>query len=414
MVDRRVATTRIDDVRPLGDYGQRSFEYITGVVERDLTERHVRLFAEPADEAGGIAWMTSAPGDVVALRSLSEPEAAELTSALGKLIEDILALAQRYADDRDPAAQSLAIALRNAVEVPNDECIFRVGDQPVIVQWAHHLDVYEPPHGVLSRFIAHGSIAAAPSSVSTSDVEDTTPPVTVLQMAPVATTAPPAFSWLWWLGWLLLAVMLAWLLVLALPACGIAGFGFMNFCARAELPIEPETDEPADLEAEIAALERSVADAERQCIVTAERPEPSGPPAPAEPTIEEAIRDRDTSKLAGCWALESDYTLYDGGRKDRPLKVSNWNICFDGEGGGDQELGFTNGMTCKGTVSASVEDDGRLSVLDNSNFPCTPRGQVQRRRTLCNVGQESKASCSSVDFKNPRQGQTVIFRRIPK
>ena len=408
MVERRVAKTRIDDVRPLGDYGQRSFEFITGVVERDLTDRHVKLFAEPADESGGIAWMTPVPGEIVSLQSLPDVEADALKDTLGRLTEDILSLAQRYADDRDPAAQSLAIALRNSVEVPNDECIFRVGEQPVIVQWAHHLDIYEPPRGVLSRLIAHRSVAASTPPIAETPV--TAGPDLVLTAGPQS-AARPASSLLWWLGWLLLAAMIAWLLVLALPACGVFGLGFTNFCARADAPVLNIVDDTAELEAEIAALERSAADSERQCIAEAK---PEAPPAAPEPTIEDAIREGDTSKLAGCWELESDYTLYENGDEKRPLKVTNWQICFDGKGGGDQELGFNNGMTCKGTATASVEDDGRLSVLDDANLPCTQGLRVLRRRTLCDLGQTGKASCSAVDFKNPRRGQNVIFRRISK
>jgi hypothetical protein len=427
MATRRIALTRTDNVRPLGDFGQRSWEYLTGVVEREIGMRHAALFARPADVGSDVAWSTELPGEIQSLRSLAEGEADALRTELRQLADDILALADRYAGERDPAAQALANALRNAVEVPNDECIFRVGDQPVIIQWAHHLDVYEPPRGVLSRIVR----PAPPPSGSPAAPTGAASHVAAEATAPAAMPASAGSSWLWWLGWLLLALMISWLIWLALPACGLAPLPWLDSCPRAAERLPALGEDAFAIDREIAELERRIADRERTCIAEAPRQvtpdrgipaEPENPPAPPvepePPSLEEVIRDEDASKLEGCWDLTSDYTLYDTQNPRISFSVEDWQVCFDGEGGGDQEVTFSDGTVCRGPVDASFGTDGSLTVMDVADVPCGagPRrgSRILQRRTVCSLGDGAQVACRSGDADKPDQpAADVTFRRQP-
>lgn len=426
MASRRIATTQVDNVRPLGEYGQRSYEYITGVLVRELSERHAALFSEPEDLTEGVAWTTDLPGDIRPLESLDEQDGAALRETLGTLVGDILALADKYAGARDTAAQSLSIALRNAVEVPEDSCIFRVGEQPVIVQWAHHLDVYEPPRGVLSRVVRKPQVPPPAPPVVEQVTKAAAPPPGGAAVdavgAGTATAAADRFDILtliWWLGWLLLTLLLVFLMMLAMPACGISGLRLFDGCPGVAEAGVVTVDDDADLEREIARLEREIAQEERACVRQAQREEretqQESEQSDDDPTMEEVLEEKDTSKLAGCWDLESDYTLYIGGDSNRPVTVSEWKVCFDGNGGGEQEVVFTDGTGCNGPVTASFQDDDRLSILDRGDVPCQTGvragSSIIQRRTQCDLGDQARAQCWSANAEEDKRGSEVIFRR---
>lgn len=436
MAERRIATTRVDDVKPLGDYGQRSFEFVTGVVSRRLTPRHAALFAEPEDTANGVAWKSEAPGPIRPLASMGGEEADALREAVAALVLDILALADEFATSQDPAAQSVAIALRNAVETPNEECVFAVGDQPVIVQWAHHLDVYDPPTGVLSRIVrpaaAAAAAAAAPASAAAAmepdaDIE----PAVVHAAAPAGATAPARTrgGLLWWLCWLLLAILLIILAARAVPACAISSLWLWSECGRAgaAAPVDAAVpDRSAALEREIAELERQIADQERLCVASAPKPapppppppekKPTPPPPPPKETIEDVIKDKDVAKLEGCWQLESDYTLYEDGDAKRPMPVNDWKMCFDAKGNGDQTVRFKRGEVCEGGVKASFDAAGKLAILDQGAVPCRRNGRkslsITQRRTVCDVADQNRASCQSLSLNKGGSPVNVLLKRV--
>ena len=417
MVDRVIATTSVADVKPLGDYGQRSWELITGTLQRQLTTEHAQLFAEPTESPAGVRWMSQAEGLIVPHSELPEAEATVIHERLATLSAEIETLADRFAAERDPAAQSLAIALRNALEVPNDTCIIAVGQQPVLVQWAHHLDIYDPPRGVLRRIIttpAKAAQAAAPVAA-----EPLHPATTPTAVAATLTQPPQADSWwmdlLWWLGWFLLAILLAILFWLALPACGIHGLKSFGPCAAGSETSRAPVIEDDDLDRQIRNLRRQIAESERACVATREVPNQSQP-VEEKPSIEKIIREGDTKNLAGCWELQSDYTLYLGGDANRPVKVKDWEVCFDDQGGGQQTIRFENGEVCRGGVTSEFQGNQKLSITDVGDTPCQSSrtfGKVSRRQTQCTIDVSERAQCVSRDYnrRNEEGGSSVILKR---
>ncbi|MCI4662047.1 MAG: hypothetical protein MRY63_09540 [Neomegalonema sp.] len=253
MVEQRIAATRTDHLRPLGAPGQRSYDFLIGTLQRALGNEHALLFAEPAQSAGAsgsVDWYSNAGGVIRPLSALSELEAQAAKERLGQLRDDILGLAERYEAAGDEASQRVAIALRNALEIPGEDSVYLVGEQPVLIQWAHRLDRQHAPRGVLSQIV--------PRKVVETPVQPL--PETITELAPRSVP-----SW-WWL-WALLGLVTALVLYLTLTACGIRGFGWLNHC-----PVPQEVSALAlqdsargELQEELRGLEQRLAEADGAC-----------------------------------------------------------------------------------------------------------------------------------------------------
>ncbi|MGG7567327.1 hypothetical protein ACQ5SO_14345 [Rhodovulum sp. DZ06] len=249
----RLASTRTSDVRPLGTAGQRAFELIDR--EAEALGPDVRaLFAEPFHAPAGdsVDWYADLRGTAVRLVD-APPEQQEAGRAkLADLVQRVTAQADALAKHADPERRRLGEALRNAVEVPDEGSVYLVGEQPVLVNWAHEANVAAPARGVLT-----GRFAAPPPPAPPPPPEPVAPP------PPPPPPPPRTFGWLWYALWGLvgaLALAIAWLLV---PACGIAGAGVLDFCPK---PREVVVDDRGDaLRAELALLERRLHEQDALC-----------------------------------------------------------------------------------------------------------------------------------------------------
>lgn len=409
MVARTIARTRLDNVKPLGEPSQRTYEFVVGNVRRALGDRHAALFAEPSNQAGLAVWQSELPGEILPLSSLSPDTAEELKTKLGKIVADILAVADDFAVKADPAAQSIAIALRNAVEVPSEECIFSVGGAPVIVQWGFHLDVYAPPRALLSRLIPPTRPVVEPSA------RDAGPAVAAAVVAPLPEDEKRSRLWdiLWWLGWLLLAVLIFIVLYLAIPACGVWPFSFLDRCETSVLAADDPHEESDRIQAEIDALERAILDLDRQCVAGGAGTTAEAPVQDGAKTVEEAITEGDSSLLAGCWQLDSNYTLYVDGDINRPRKVQDWQVCLDEAGeNGTQRLVFDNGTVCEGTLKSTVTQGEDMTWVDDAPMQCDDSSFIVRRKNVCRTSAETSIQCGSVDLERENsQPVDVKLRR---
>jgi hypothetical protein len=281
----KLETTVSEGLRPLGAPGQRSYELVSPAVRRALGDACADLFAEPVASPRGdaIDWYSPVPGAGRRLADLSPDEARILRDRLAELVAAVFAHADRLAASPDAASQNLAQALRNALEVPDETAIFAVGDQPVLINWAHRRDVRQAPQGLLQAMVASRA-PAAPNPVA--------PPAAATAAAAPAAAAPAAdepaarrpSDWLWWAVAAATGAAMAAALWLLVAPCGLAGPSWLNRCPA---PAEEAVVDPAlgarraQLEAEIAALERRALAAERACEPAPPPPPPAPAPAPA-------------------------------------------------------------------------------------------------------------------------------------
>ena len=279
MALHRLASTRTADYSPLGSAGQRSFE----LVRREaagLGPAHEALFAEPSPSPKGdeVDWYANVPGPIRPLSSASPQEQEAGKARLQELVGAILAAAERLSGSTDQAQRRLGEALRNAVEVPDPGCVYLVGDQPVIVAWAHRRNTNAPARGVLAALAPHARPAAATAPVTSIAAAPSTPEqkspaaATVLASAPVA-SSDGSWGWLWWLLWLVVGALALVILWTLLTACGTRWLLPLDYCPRAEaVTAATEADRRDALEAELYRLQRELSHSEQTC-----RPQPPEP-----------------------------------------------------------------------------------------------------------------------------------------
>lgn len=259
MSSRRLASSRTADLTPLGTSGQRAFE----VIRREaaaLGPEYEALFAEPfmSPEGDIIDWYAAGTGSAIPLGAADEERQIAGRARLDELIAGIISKADSLSQDADPERRRLGEALRNAVEVPDEASIYLVGDQPVLINWAHQANTVQARAGVLTT-----RLAAPPQPVLSAAGPRT-------QIGPAETivdrpSGSRGLAWLWWLLWGAvggLAAAVAWML---LPACGLSGPAWLNWCPQPVNAAPPEALRTPDLQAELERLQYDLLDRDAQC-----------------------------------------------------------------------------------------------------------------------------------------------------
>ena len=276
MAETLIARTYAEGLRPLGSGAQRNHALICETVAPRLSPAHALMFSEPSPTPDGVAtdWYAQTVGPARRLDELGAEEAEAARTRIGELTRDVLALADELEAGGEEADRRLGEAIRNAVEVPDGSAIWLVGDQPVLVTWAHSRDIDKAPRGVIRRFIP---------------IEPPPAP----EPAPVlAVERRGSGNLFWWIGWLLLAILIFWGLYLLIAPCGLRGPAFLNFdmCPRADTwpeALHAEAERREALEDRISALERDLNRAGISCVPeTPQAPEPE-PDDPVEAVVRE-------------------------------------------------------------------------------------------------------------------------------
>lgn len=341
MVQLKLDTTASAGLRPLGTPGQRSYELIVPTVLKALGKAHADLFAEPvATPSGGSTdWYAPVPGTARRLLDLGPEAQAAMRDRLGTLVGEVSALADRLAVAPDAESQRLAQALRHAVEVPDEMSVFVVGEQPVLVNWAHHHDVKEAPKGLLQAMVP---MRAPPPPPPPPAVEPGAADAAVVVPVAVAAARSP-LDWLWWLTVAVTGGVIAAALWLLVAPCGLSGPAWLNFCPQpaVQAAVDPGlAARRAQLEAEIAAAERAALAAQRACVPTAPPAPPQraeAPPAPPPDPPRDEIDER--REAAGGQQGELTVTLVWDSRADLDMHIT----CPGG-----QTINYTNTRGCGG------------------------------------------------------------------
>lgn len=407
-----ITTTSTEGFKPLGSAPQRSYELIVS----SLSDPDVALlFAEPVSSQYGdkIDWYSERRGRAKPLAELSEEDQAALKARLSALVDKVRAEAQALSAGDDPDNDSLRLseALNNALEIPNEDSIYAVVDadgaaQPVLVNWAWIEDRQNVVRGVLTS----------------ADTRQKVPPVSPVQTAEGTGTAQtetskpargrvarggagpsPAWFWLYWLGWLILALLIAAILVLMIAPCGLRVPGLPNFCVVGQAEASAGERRTLILRDQIAILEREIAMKDRAC-----QPDPDIPPflppqveiAPvpvppvAEPQDHADIDDR--LERAGAQVGDLTFSLIWDGPDDLDLEVT----CPAGD-----RLFWGTRQACNGRIDIDT-GVGRPSSepVENIFFQDPLPGEYTVRVTL----PTSRSGGAPRPFRlSVRQGDTV-------
>jgi hypothetical protein len=208
--------------------------------------------------------------------------------------------------------------------------------------------------------------------------------------------------------WLAFAVLVAAVLWIVLGACGLASPGgrpMLVFCPDEVAAREADPALAAERERQ-RALQGRVRDLE---IALLARPYCA---APTPASIEDAIRQGDVQALEGCWELDSDMVM-EVIETGEPIAVRSWDVCFSGDGSGDQTLVLTEGSRCVGRVDASFPDQATFVMRDAAKLRCRGGrlGYSLASTTTCEVAADGTAQCVRRDQDNPENASPVTMRR---
>ena len=278
MAETLIARTYAEGIRPLGAAGQRNHALVTEAVASRFSPAHALLFSEPSPTPDGAAvdWFAPVEGPVRRLDELNAAEQENARARIAGLTRDVLEFAGELKSTGQEADRRLAEALENALEIPDGDSIWLVGEQPVLVNWAHSRDIDKAPRGVIRQLVP-----ATPPPMP----EIATPIPAPELPAAVAVARRTPWDIFWWLGWLLLAILMFWALYLLIEPCALQGPAFLRFgtCPSAKMPVAAaETAQRAVLERRIAALQRDLAQTGGACVA---QPEPAEEPEAAIQTV---------------------------------------------------------------------------------------------------------------------------------
>ena len=372
MANMHIASTISDEVEPLGNPGQRSFDLLRGVLLENLSERHANLLAEPVTSSDGRRTDWYSDGAATMLADIAEADQGAAKAELGRIMTDIEDLARRIGARGGSDNQRLAAALRNTLEIPDETCIYvRHVDssdegpfQPVLVNWSHRRTDQSKAVSVLSTMVPRPP-------------RDAPPEPSPVQAAPVPVVRTE-FPWwiIWWIGWLVLGVAIAYLLWLLVLPCGVRlpFGGTLHLCPPAIAEVDGTEARQAQLEGEVARLELELAVLEGQCRAQPVVPEPPEEVVEVPDEIDRRL-ERENAQLG-----ELSFSLAWNNHSDLDLAVTcphGSRIYYSAK--------TQNGISCAGEldVDANLNRSGLISdPVENIFFSRAENGRYLVEVTL--------------------------------
>ena len=417
---RRITTTSLSTLRPLGRAADRDYQKIVAYLSSHpaLGPDCARIFSEPVRVRGGdeIDWYwgeEASPFAPQPLLTMGEERRQGVLDRVRTLLAAVRSEGERLQRKGDSMAAPLLLAA--SLPEPLPEFIWWVPKSdsagegfPIVVGWGFTLDVPRTAQGVLE-----GVRSVKPASPPDTAGAGTGNGVASAAAARRSTT-PGMLVGLLWLLFSVLAVTIG---VLLLRACGIngtgwgvsGGFGF-SFCAKPVAEAVPAPDRARALSALVQDLELSLARKEAACIaqlpppappvqpsVTQLQPPPAPTPAqPARPPADDRLKlpqtpGRDLSFLRGCW--QSDPFKHS---PDKPAPgVSTY--CFDASGRGT--LVFRRGANHECRLSARARLEGGKLFLDDQDGKCNDGTDWYADHLVCEPDRGGIAVCSGTSVR---------------
>jgi hypothetical protein len=415
-VSTKIATRSVSGLRAQGTGGQtvqQAYQAIVHYLRRALSESHALLLAEPnpSDRGGMIDWYTEASdaAGAVPIDAVAPERRGAIYARLAALMNDIRARAEELKSSSRQSERLLGQMLLLALEIPNEECLFVVGDQPVLIFWGYLADAPSPQSGVIDRMIAESRRPRPPRPTAE------TPAAKAVETPPTA--APPSvapapvrsrYRWLPLLLWLIFTMLCLVIGFDLLYACGM-GLPWqasvrpllIDYCPAAMAATEPSKlgeleSQNQILQGQLDRLLGAVTARRQQCAEAADgrrltRPvsdlptpihtaalplvsetppplpadTPSGPPVAHDTPIQIPTETDSLASLAGCWGGPSN--TKDG-------KQIQESFCFDETGRGVVTIERPGGIVCRGGLNVRLARPGPQLVIDRFEGAKCPDG----------------------------------------
>jgi hypothetical protein len=319
-----------------------SFSYIRALVEQHLGADAAAMLSEPqvVPRQGHHQWLAEAAIDVPLVRLDRAP--TDQAEAARRTLDEVRWRARRTWENLNATGSEQkrqeGVAILRAFEVPQDsECVWLIGERPLLVGWGHEKANVIPPEPAALALTYRRPVAHVASRPAASTESETVRPPPAPEQSP--RPPPGTSSWLTASLWLLFVALTLGIGGLLLPACSIHipgtqwGWTWAAGCtAHAQNPL-------ADLIAQNRALDEAlraqrVALEARDFCPPAPRPEPV-PTAPNLPTLPPNVDIRAPVQVRLDWDTNDDLDLVVGcpsGGWISPLRQHQWDeSCGDGK-----------------------------------------------------------------------------------
>jgi hypothetical protein len=229
-----IASTKRGTMNPLayqGIFATDCHHQIVSVLRSRLGDAHVLLFAEPAFDPGRdiVDWYSPVQGTPVRLVDLPSERQDHVRATLVKMAADISTQVQQLKNTGDSSRMVAGHIIELALQYPNDECIYLVGEQPVLVCWGFgpstsgakpqdlgRLSTFSPRPKAAARPAAPAQPSSPLAAPSIPGQPPTAPPPSSPPTPPEASRSGSGR----WVRWLLLLVGLLLLALAFLPGTG--------------------------------------------------------------------------------------------------------------------------------------------------------------------------------------------------
>lgn len=445
----RITTGQTLGLRALASGGRTaigSYDQIERYLRRTLGPEHAALFAEPSVRGAEIDWFTNFDSADRPVRlNETDPNARSAIANLERLVSDIEGCAVTLQKSDRPDERILGDMLARALEIPNEEAIFRVGDQPVLTFWGHVVDEGTTPENPIRSVIRRAR------NTDNNNTLDSERPVANdgLEIETYEDTGrvqgkhsiygiPSKYVPITILSWVVFTVLLIAIGMELLRGCAIglphAWTGWLiNFCPDgAEVgdpaALQAEHDKQQLLQAQYEQLVRQADLARQTCQITGlttpmprEQPESHQDQSPQQKTPEQPIAHPDVdnkspespmkfpdklSSIEGCWKAHEGLTaVQDNVDTNRKLDVT---YCFNADGSGSQTIRYLDtGSTCRGSAHAQLEGDKLIIV--GETVPCEGDGGFEAVSSVCRRGENGEARCD----ETPQGDRKPSFQDFP-
>ncbi|MBV9705070.1 MAG: hypothetical protein JO163_20300, partial [Methylobacteriaceae bacterium] len=232
-------------LRALGSGGRiavSSYDQIARTLRDTLGPEHAALFAEPSVRGGTTDWFADVDTEAKPVRLADAPP--QLREAGRERLERLFAAISAKAatlqkSDRE-ADRILGEIINFALEIPDESCVWLVGNQPVLCFWGHVRDHGQPSESPILTIVRRPAqvpvAAAAPEPPS---LPPPPPPAAVPVVATLGPSESPPARALFTIPrgvlWAIFAALLVAIGVMLLRACALGlpraltGW-FLNFC----------------------------------------------------------------------------------------------------------------------------------------------------------------------------------------
>lgn len=213
-----------------------------------------------------------------------------------------------------------------------------------------------------------------------------------------------------------LVVLIGALAYLVLQSCGVR-VPFTAWAVSVCDTVEDRTQrdmlaaidlQNSDLAQQIKHLERKLG----TLHCKAEAPLPPLPdlkkPMPPSGLTEDAFDDNDIAVMQGCWELSSNYDVREINTGEI-TRFRYWQICFDANGNGHEEMRATNGVTCKGPLKGQLNDE-TLTMREPGKLQCSNDSSIFRRDITCRLNGKGGANCETLQPEINGRGAATLRR----